>query len=125
MIVQSIAKKTDKKKPPKIRRGYKSDDFCSFTTLPKPLLREIVISLCLSVLNITQAMKIYRDSQVIADVFLLDGSYTSEAISGEHLAYLEFDTLEPLALEVDDRIEYGGNRYFLQSQEHRWAITIK
>ena len=62
-------------------------------------------------------MKIYRNNTVIADVFAKESSYTYEEINGAYFAYLEFDAKNPIGLEIDDYIDYLGNKYCLRHQE--------
>ena len=62
-------------------------------------------------------MKITRKGMQVADVFAGAASYTLEEINGARIAYLEFATLEPVELAVNDAIEYEGETYYIRHRE--------
>jgi len=62
-------------------------------------------------------MEIKRNNIVIADVFLKNTSYTLEEINGDFYAYLEFDVRQPFDFNINDYIDYAGNRYFIRYKE--------
>lgn len=61
-------------------------------------------------------MKIYRQQTEIADIYAKDSSYTNEEINGVNTAYVEFDSLNPVELTINDWIEYMGNKYYIRYQ---------
>lgn len=63
-------------------------------------------------------MKIKRGNREIADVYAKNTSYTNEEINGQHIAYVEFDSLEPVELTVNDSIEYNSNTYYIRYKEN-------
>ena len=62
-------------------------------------------------------MKIYRNNTEIANVHVKESSYVYEEINGAYLAYIEFDVKNPVGLEIDDYIDYFGNKYSIRFQE--------
>ena len=61
-------------------------------------------------------MIIYRAGKQIADVWV-GASYTLEEINGARIAYVEFTTLQPIGLTVNDYITYKGETYYVRHRE--------
>lgn len=62
-------------------------------------------------------MIIYRAGKQIADVWVGAASYTLEEINGARIAYVEFTTLQPIGLTVNDYISYKGETYYVRHRE--------
>ena len=62
-------------------------------------------------------MIIYRAGKQIADVWVGAASYTLEEINGARIAYVEFTTLQPIGLTVNDYITYKGETYYVRHRE--------
>ena len=62
-------------------------------------------------------MIIYRAGKQIADVWVGAASYTLEEINGARIAYVEFTTLQPIGLTVNDSITYKGETYYVRHRE--------
>jgi hypothetical protein len=62
-------------------------------------------------------MVIKRGNSTVIDVCVKASSYTNEEINGVHIAYIEFDVLEPVHLTINDYIEYFGNTYHIRYKE--------
>lgn len=62
-------------------------------------------------------MIIYRAGKQIADVWVGAASYTLEEINGARIAYIEFTTLQPIGLTVNDYITYKGETYYVRHRE--------
>ena len=62
-------------------------------------------------------MIIYRAGKQIADVWVGASSYTLEEINGARIAYVEFTTLQPIGLTVNDSITYKGETYYVRHRE--------
>jgi hypothetical protein len=63
-------------------------------------------------------VEIKRGSDVIADVYLKETSYTLEEINGSYIAYLEFDVRHAIEFTVNDYIEYQGETYYIRYKEN-------
>lgn len=62
-------------------------------------------------------MIIYRAGKQIADVWVGAASYTLEEINGARIAYVDFTTLQPIGLTVNDYITYKGETYYVRHRE--------
>ena len=62
-------------------------------------------------------MKIKRKDTQIADVWPLSNAYTLEEVNGARIAYVEFASLNPIELTVNDSIFYEGNAYYIRHRE--------
>ena len=62
-------------------------------------------------------MKINRGNTAIADVWASATSYTLEEINGQHIAVIEFYSLRPVELTINDSITYEGETYYLRHRE--------
>ena len=62
-------------------------------------------------------MIIYRAGKQIADIWVGAASYTLEEINGARIAYVEFTTLQPIGLTVNDSITYKGETYYVRHRE--------
>lgn len=62
-------------------------------------------------------MYIYRNEDVLIDIWVNDSSYVIEEIMGEHTVTLNFRVIDPVEFEVNDYVEFEGNVYSIRHKE--------
>ncbi|MCD7914043.1 MAG: hypothetical protein LUG96_01460 [Tannerellaceae bacterium] len=78
-------------------------------------------------------MYIYRNEDVLIDIWVNDSSYVIEEIMGEHTVTLNFRVIDPVEFEVNDYVEFEENVYFIRHKERirkdqtslGWEYSIK